>query len=438
MAESPRTHYLEQLIARRDNGRVKIITGVRRCGKSYLLNVLYKRLLLQSGVALEHIIEIALDEVQFARYRNPIELDALIRSKIDSPDQTYYVFIDEIQFCTEEPNPYTSNPADTITFVDTVMGLSKLPNVDLYITGSNSKMLSTDILTQFEDRGDEVHLNPLSFAEYLEACDDKEYALRDYLVFGGMPRLLALHSVEEKSRYLKDLFAQTYTRDVIERNHLRGEAETLDILLDFTASSVGSLTNPTKLSNRFLSERKMKVGNATIDDYLRCFQEAFIIDRVLRFDIKGGGYFKTPSKYYFTDIGLRNARLNFRQNDANHMMENVVYNDLMRRGFNVDVGVVNALIKAESDDPSMLSYSSRQFEVDFVANQISSRYYVQVALGIDDSGKREQETFPLRKIGDSFKKIVVIRDDIIPWHDDKGILYLGLERFLLDDAAIDL
>jgi len=431
-----RDQYLNKLVSRMHNGRVKIITGIRRCGKSFLLSTLFKRHLLQSGVASEQIIEIALDELDQAKYRNPVELNHHIRSRLTDPKAQYYVFIDEIQFSTEEKNPYTSDPTDTITFVDAILGLMKLDNVDLYITGSNSKMLSTDILTQFEDRGDEIRLMPLSYEEFYPACEDKPHALRDYLMFGGMPRVLAEATVEDKSRYLKNLFSETYLQDVIARNRIRGNREVLDTLLDFMASSVGSLTNPTKLANRFASETKTNVGHSTIDAYLGYFQEAFILQKAQRFDVKGGGYFRTPSKYYFTDVGLRNARLNFRQQDENHLLENVVFNDLVRRGFNVDIGVVP--YSEWSGHGSCRKKVTGQLEVDFVANQVSRRYYVQTALGVDDAGKREQEVKSLNRIGDSFKKIVVVKDDIIPWHDEKGILYLGLERFLLDERAIDL
>ena len=436
MAIIERKQYLDMLVSRRDNGRVKIITGIRRCGKSFLLSTLYKRFLLEDGVAGDQIIEVALDEIDQARYRNPIELNAYIKSKVGDKSRRYYVFIDEIQLSTKEKNPYTSDPEDVLTFVDTVLGLQKLNNVDLYVTGSNSKMLSSDILTQFEDRGDEIHLMPLSYAEYYPACPDQAHALRDYMVFGGMPRILEENTVKDKSRYLKELFSETYLKDVLERNRIHGDREALEVLLDFAASSVGSLTNPTRLSNRFASEKKMKVSHSTIDTYLRYFEEAFILQKAERFDVKGGGYFTTPSKYYFADVGLRNARLNFRQTDENHLLENMVYNDLVRRGFNVDVGVVPySMWSGHGADKKKVT---GQFEVDFVANQVSRRYYVQVALGVDDEGKREQETKPFERIGDSFKKIVVVKDDIVPWHDEKGILFIGVERFLLDDRALDL
>ena len=431
-----RNQYLNMLIARRGNGRVKIITGIRRCGKSFLLSTLYKRYLLDDGVAGDQIVEVALDEISQARYRNPIELHAHIKEKVADKTRQFYVFIDEIQMSTKERNPYTSDPNDVLTFVDAVLELQKLENVDLYITGSNSKMLSSDILTQFEDRGDEIHLRPLSYAEYLPACADPVHALRDYMVFGGMPRVLAEDGFEGKSRYLKGLFTETYLKDVVERNRIRGDRESLEVLLDFVASSVGSLTNPARLSNRFSSEQNTNISHTTIDTYLRYFREAFIIEKVDRFNVKGGGYFNTPSKYYFADVGLRNARLNFRQTDENHLLENMVYNDLARRGFNVDVGVVPYSAWA-GHGPDKKKVAG-QLEVDFVVNQFSRRYYIQVALGVDDEGKRAQETRPFDRIGDSFKKVVIVKDDIIPRHDEKGILFVGIERFLLDERALEL
>ncbi|MBQ9059168.1 MAG: ATP-binding protein [Atopobiaceae bacterium] len=427
MLEVQRPHYLKKLSARQDNGRVKVITGIRRCGKSYLLNRLYKQHLIDLGIGEDQIIEVALDEARNARLRNPFELDTFVRERVSDDSMRYYLFLDEIQFSSAEVNPYTSDPNDIITFVDVILGLQRLENVDIYVTGSNSKMLSSDILTQFEDRADNIHLHPLSFAEYSSAIGDSNEDLRDYLVFGGMPRIINETSIQDKSRYLKQLFEETYLRDVIQRNNLRVEQEELGIVLDFIASSIGSLTNPARLENRFLSERHMRVNHTTISSYLKCFEDAFIISSACRFDIKGGGYFKTPLKYYFEDVGLRNARLNFRQDDENHLIENVVYSELLRRGFNVDVGVVSHRTQGVS----------KQFEVDFVANLISKRYYIQVALGIDDPGKREQEIASLKRIGDSFKKIVIVKDDIIPWHDERGILYLGLRRFLVDESSMD-
>lgn len=435
--EIRRDQYLQQLIKKKGNGRVKIITGIRRCGKSYLLFQLYKQYLMREGVGTDQIIEIKLDEVENVRYRNPFELNDFIRSNIIDETKQYYVMIDEIQFCAEVPNPYLDDPAEKVTFVDTLLGLMNRRNVDVYITGSNSKMLSKDVVTQFRDRGDEIHLYPLSFAEFKESCTDPEHAWRDYCVYGGMPYVLQLESREEKSRYLKDLFKETYIKDIIERNDIRNEEEVLEILLDFISSAIGSLTNPSKLENRFQTEKKITISHNTISKYLEFFKEAYLIDSAKRYDIKGSAYFDTPLKYYFSDIGLRNARLNFRQVEENHIMENILYSDLIRRGYNVDVGVIN--YSRREKDPNGNEKKIRvQLEVDFVINRGSQRYYIQSALNVDSQEKLEQETNSLNRIDDSFRKIVVIKDDIIPWHDEKGILYIGIQEFLLNENAIDL
>ena len=432
-----RNRYLNELIKRRDNGRVKIITGIRRCGKSYLLFELYKSYLISQGIREDQIIELALDEIRNARYRNPFELDIFVRNRITDNSTRYYVFIDEVQFCEEVQNPYIKNGDQKITFIDTVLGLMKIKNADVYVTGSNSKMLSKDVLTQFRDRGDEIHLYPLSYAEFYESCRDKDHAWRDYCTFGGMPYVLSLETPEDKSRYLKDLFEETYVKDVIERHDIRNDREVIEILLDFISSSIGSLTNPSKLENRFASEKKVKVTHTTISRYLEYFKDAYVIDSAQRYDVKGSAYFDTPLKYYFSDIGLRNARLNFRQVEETHIMENILYNELILRGYNVDVGVVgySKRIRDESGKEKKIRI---QLEVDFVVNRNNQRYYIQSALSVSDPDKRAQETNSLLRIDDSFRKIVVVRDDIIPWHDEKGILFIGIEQFLMNPNAIDM
>ena len=439
-----RDQYLNALIRKKNNGRVKIVTGLRRCGKSFLLFNLYKKYLLDNGISQDQIVELPLDEIDNIRYRNPFELSAYIKERIAAPSKHHYVFIDEIQFCAEVPNPYLDDPAEKVTFIDAVLGLMKRRNVDIYITGSNSKMLSRDVLTQFRDRGDEIHLRPLSFSEFWTACRDScgpsvpstEAAWRDYCIFGGMPYLLSMDTPEEKSRYLKDLFDETYLKDIVERKNIRNEKDILEILLDFVSSAVGSLTNPAKLENRFSSEKKIKVSHNTIAKYLDYFTEAYILDAVKRYDVKGAKYFSTPLKYYFADIGLRNARLNFRQIEETHIMENIIYNDLVRRGFNVDVGVV-PYAKRERDEQGREKKRPVQLEVDFVANQGTRRYYIQSALSVDDPQKRAQETNSLNRIEDSFRKIVIIKDDILPRHDEKGILYIGIKDFLLNEQAME-
>ncbi len=428
----PRKQYVEKLIQKRDNGRVKVITGLRRCGKSVLLFQLYRDYLLNVGVPQEQMICLALDILANAKYRNPIELDRRIREQITDNNERYYVFIDEIQFVSEIRNPYVDDPKAKITFIDVALGLMQMPNVDVYVTGSNSKMLSSDILTQFRDRGDEIRVFPLSFAEFYEAYeDDKRGAWQEYYTYGGMPVVAALNTHEEKSRYLRDLFSRTYIKDVLERHKIINEDEVLEILLDILASCIGSLTNPNKLSNTFKSERKVNVAPETIGRYVEYFLDAFLIQKAMRYDVKGRKYIKTPSKYYYSDPGLRNARLGFRQLEENHLMENVLYNDLVRRGLDVDVGVIEYNTK-EMDGKSI----RKQLEVDFVVNRGSDRFYVQSALSIADPKKKEQEIASLLRIPDSFKKIVVVKDYLKPWTDEHGIQYMGIEQFLLDEGVM--
>ncbi len=427
-----RQQYLKQLISKKDNGRIKIITGLRRCGKSYLLFVLYRQYLLNSGVLEDQIIGLALDEIDNAKYRNPFALNEVVKERTSDRNKKYYVFIDEIQFVREIQNPYMDDPNEKLNFIDVVLGLMKLPNVDVYITGSNSKMLSSDILTQFRDRGDEIHVNPLSFAEVYEKYEeDRRGAWRDYYTYGGMPLVWGTDSHEERSRYLRDLFSQTYIKDVLERHQVKNDAEILEMLLNVLASSIGSLTNPSKLANTFNSERHIKIAPDTIDTYIGYFMEAFLLRKAERYDVKGRKYIKTPAKYYYSDVGLRNARLGFRQLEETHLMENVLYNDLIRRGFDVDVGVVEQNIRDDFGEKSR-----KQLEVDFVVNRGDERYYIQSALSIDEPEKKSQEIASLLHIPDSFKKIVVVRDYIKPWRDEHGIQYVGIEDFLLDESLI--
>ncbi len=428
----PRKQYLDQLIRKKDNGRIKIITGLRRSGKSYLLFTLYRQHLINSGIPAEQIIGLALDEIDNARYRNPFELNNFIKERTSDTAKRYFVFIDEIQFVTEIQNPFVDDPNEKLNFIDVVLGLMKLPNVDLYVTGSNSKMLSSDILTQFRDRGDEIRVNPLSFAEVYENYSaDKRGAWRDYYTYGGMPLVWLSETHEERSRYLRDLFTRTYMKDILERHQIKNDTEVLDILLNILASSVGSLTNPSKLSKTFDSERHIKISSDTIDTYIGYFMDAFVLQRAQRYDVKGRKYIKTPVKYYYSDVGLRNARLGFRQLEETHLMENVIYNDLLRRGFDVDVGVVEQNIK--TDDGKNVR---KQLEVDFIVNRGDERCYIQSALSIDDADKQLQEITPLLRIPDSFKKLVVVKDYIKPYRDGYGIQYVGIEDFLLDEGFI--
>ena len=428
----PREQYLNKIISKKDNGRIKIITGLRRSGKSVLLFQLYRDWLIREGIHEDHIIALALDIWENAKYRNPIELDKYVRDRMVADGEKYYIFIDEIQFVAEIQNPYVDNPDARISFIDVVLGFMQMKNADVYVTGSNSRMLSSDILTQFRDRGDEIRVYPLSFAEfYHEYKGDKRGAWQDYYTYGGMPFVTSLETHEEKSRYLKDLFARTYIKDVLERHEIKNDAAVLSILLDILASGIGSLTNPTKLSNTFKSERQISIGSETIEKYIGYFEEAFLIEKAVRYDIKGRKYIGTPAKYYYTDSGLRNARLGFRQLEETHIMENVLYNDLIRRGMDVDVGVVEYNTKDSAGKKIR-----KQLEVDFVVNKGEKRFYIQSALSIAEPEKKEQEIASLKRIPDSFSKTVVVRDYLKPWQDENGIVYLGIEQFLLDEDIL--
>ena len=427
-----REQYLNEIISKKDNGRIKIITGLRRSGKSVLLFQLYRDWLIKEGIHEDHIIALALDVLENAKYRNPIELDKYVRDRMVADGEKYYIFIDEIQFVSEIQNPYVDNPDAKISFIDVVLGFMQMKNADVYVTGSNSRMLSSDILTQFRDRGDEIRVYPLSFAEfYREYKGDKRGAWQDYYTYGGMPFVTSLETHEEKSRYLKDLFDRTYIKDVLERHEIKNDAAVLSILLDILASGIGSLTNPTRLSNTFKSERQIAIGSETIEKYIGYYEEAFLIEKAVRYDIKGRKYIGTPAKYYYTDLGLRNARLGFRQLEETHIMENVLYNDLIRRGMDVDVGVVEYNTKDSAGKKIR-----KQLEVDFVVNKGEKRFYIQSALSIADPEKKEQEIASLKRIPDSFSKIVVVRDYLKPWQDENGIVYLGIEQFLLDEDIL--
>ena len=432
--EFSRLEYMQKLISKMHNGRVKIITGIRRCGKSYLLFELFTRYLQEEGIAANQIITLALDEFRNAKYRNPMELDKYIREQITDKSKQYYILIDEIQFVSEIQNPYVESHDAKLTFVDVVLGLIKIKNADVYITGSNSKMLSSDVLTQFRDRGDEIRVYPLSFTEFHEMYEGNERdGWVDYYTYGGMPIVSSLPSHEEKSQYLRNLFKRTYIKDVVERYNIQNDTAVLEDLLNITASAVGSLTNPTKLSKTFLSEKQIKISSATIDKYLDYFVDAFLIYRANRYDVKGKRYMQTPLKYYYTDVGLRNVRLGFRQQEETHIMENVLYLDLIRRGYDVDVGVVEQNIKTPEGKKLR-----KQLEVDFVVNRGDERYYIQSALSVAEPEKRKHEIESLIRIPDSFKKIVITRDYIKPWTDENGIQYVGVEQFLLDKNALSV
>ena len=424
-----RDRYLKQLIAKQKDGMIKIVTGIRRCGKSYLLNVLFRQHLLGEGVPERDIIMLALDEEANMRYRNPLELGKHIRELCADRSRFFYVLLDEIQKVDSILNPYLpDNPNERIGFVDVLLGLKNLPNVDLYVTGSNSKMLSVDILTEFKDRGEEIRVNPLTFDEFMSAYQgDSRMAWAEFMMYGGMPFVLSKTGHAEKAAYLHGLFERTYITDVIERNKLKNSKDVLEDLLNILASSVGSLTNTTKLENTFKSEKRVNISHNTISTYIDCFVDAFILKKAARYDIKGRKYIGAQQKYFYSDIGLRNARLNFRQQEENHIMENIIYNELTARGFSVYLGVVETtVVDVEGKRRRSL------LEVDFVCHRGHARYYIQSALTVAEESKRQQEINSLTKINDSFVKIVVVRDYIVRWHDEAGILYIGVEDFLLN------
>ncbi len=429
MTKIQRKRCLDKLIALRDNGQVKIITGIRRCGKSFLLNTLYRDYLIKQGIAPEQIIFLDLDDMQNHMYRNPIKLDKHVRNLIKESNKHYYILLDEIQKVRRIPNPDLPNePDEKIGFVDVLNGLKNLPNADIYVTGSNSKMLSSDIATEFRGRGDLIQLSPLTYDEFYDAYQgDKHHAWREFITYGGMPKVVLLTSHEEKSQYLADLFNLIYLTDVIERNNLKANIDVLDDLLNIVSSAVGSLTNPSRLANTFESVKHLKIKNETLSRYLDCFIEAFILNKSFRYDIKGRAYMDTPLKYYFTDIGLRNVKINFRQQEENHMMENVLYNELKARGFSIDVGVVPYRWK---DQEGKMRQSL--LEVDFVVNKAEKRYYIQSALTVAEEDKRQQEVNSLNRIDDSYTKIVIVKDGILPWTDDRGVQYISIEDFLLE------
>lgn len=421
-----RDNYLKKLIAKKENGLIKVITGLRRSGKSYLLFTIYKNYLLEQGINESQIIELSLDDISNLKYRNPFNLDEYIRGKIKNPKEKYFIFLDEIQMCSIIENPYVKG--DYVSFVDVLLGLIKRDNVDIYVTGSNSRMLSSEILTQFRGRSDEIRVAPLSFKEFYEAYEgDKHEAFNEYIVYGGMPYVLSLNSREEKIEYLKNLFKETYIKDILERNDIKNNEDVIEELLNVISSSIGSLTNPLKLSNTFKSIKNVSISSNTINKYLNMCIDAFIIKKSKRYDIKGKKYIESPFKYYFEDIGLRNARINFSQIEENHIMENIIYNELLNRGFNVDVGIVEHNYKDENGKSKR-----KQYEIDFVCNKGNERIYIQSALNVNDKDKKEQEIRGFLKIDDSYKKIVVVRDNIIPLKDENGILFIGIEKFLLD------
>lgn len=427
-----RKKYLAQLISKKENGLIKVITGIRRCGKSYLLFNIYHDYLNSIGVDDSHIIEIVLDDDENIKYRNPILLGEYIRSLLVDKDKMYYIFLDEIQKVKSVKNPYLDDENEKIGFVDVLLGLMKKKNADVYVTGSNSKMLSSDILTEFRGRGDEIRVYPLSFSEFFQSFEgDKHDAWQEYYTYGGMPFVCGLKDHRAKAQYLSGLFENIYLSDILERHNIHDKSA-LDDILDVVSSSVGSLTNPQKIADTFATVKHIKITPEKVSRYLDYFVDSFMIDKARRYDIKGRKYIGSPQKYYFSDIGLRNARLNFRQTEENHIMENIIFNELIGRGFNVDVGIVEYNYR-DTDGKS----KKTNLEVDFVFSYGSRKYYIQSTLSVGLEEKRIQEVRPYSIIPDSFKKIVIVKDNIIPWHDENGILYLGIEKFLLNENAID-
>ena len=416
--EIKRDYYLEQIRIRENNGMIKVITGVRRCGKSYLIFRLYKNELLSRGIENNHIIDIALDGIENEELREAHALYNFVKSKI-TDDKQYYVLLDEIQFVERFPEVLNS--------------FLRMDNIDVYVTGSNSRFLSSDILTEFRGRGDEIRVYPLSFAEYVSGYDGtEEDAWNDYMTFGGLPKILSMKTDEQKVKYLTDLFKETYLKDIVERNHIKNSAEMED-LVNILASAIGSLTNPKKLQNTFRTVMQSVISDKTIKSYIDYLCEAYLIDVAIRYDIKGKKYISTPMKIYFVDPGLRNARLGFRQIEETHLMENIIYNELRRRGYLVDVGLVE-LRESDKNGKRVRTH----LEVDFIAYKGNNKYYIQSAFALLDAEKKMQEERPLLSIGDSFKKIVVVGNHIKLKRDDMGITTMGIREFLMKENSLDL
>ena len=426
--------YLNRIIPYMWDGQVKVITGIRRCGKSYLLRTIFKQYLLEQGVAEDHILSYELDVAKDIRYRNPLELAKTVREKIEGQEGRYYLFVDEIQMSDEVPNPY--NPAGkAITFFDALNDLKTLSNLDIYVTGSNSRMLSSDILTEFRGRSDEIHVHPLRFAEYYAAVGgDKAEAFEDYAFFGGMPLILSRPDDTAKMNYLKSLFSEVYIKDIVERKKIKRE-DILSATLDLLCSSVGSLTNPNNIANALNSRQKRTGGDTvsvnTVTAYIGHLLDAYLFEECRRYDVKGKDYFDYPNKYYCEDLGLRNARTGFRQQEMTHIMENILYNELRIRGCEVDIGIVYAMEKNKKGKSVQIPR-----EIDFVATRGGKKTYIQSAYAMDTEEKAVTESKPLSLTGDAFPKIIVRQDIRKRWYDENGVLNIGILDFLLDDAVI--
>ena len=416
--EIKRDRYLNLLISKKHNGLIKVITGMRRCGKSYLLFTLFKDYLLSEGIEKNHIIEIAFDAYENKQYRDPDVLYPYLKEKIKD-DGMYYVLLDEVQLLGE--------------FEAILNSLTRMKNVDVYVTGSNARFLSKDVITEFRGRGDEVHMYPLSFAEFMSVYPGtKQDGWNEYMLYGGLPLVLSFTTPDQKIAFLKSLFEETYISDIVGRHNIRNKAE-LEELLNILSSAIGSLTNPEKLSATFRSVKNKKISSATIRKYIDYLCDSFLIDSAVRYDVKGKKYIDTPVKYYFTDMGLRNARLNFRQLEETHSMENIIFNELKIRGFNVDVGVI---IQYDTNEKG--NSVRRQLEIDFVCNKGSKRYYIQSAYAIPDQAKMEQEQRSLMRTGDFFKRIIITKDTPAPHYNENGVLIMSIYDFLLNENSLDI
>lgn len=415
--EIKRDRYLNTLISKKHNSLIKVITGMRRCGKSYLLFTLFKEHLLSVGVDEDHIIEIAFDAFENKKYRDPDVLYPYLKEQIKD-DAMYYVLLDEVQLLGE--------------FESILNSLIRMKNVDVYVTGSNARFLSKDVITEFRGRGDEVHMYPLSFAEFMSVYPGtKQDGWNEYMLYGGIPLVLEFTTPDQKVSFLKSLFEETYISDIVGRHNIRNKAE-LEELLNILSSAIGSLTNPQKLSATFQTVKKKKISNSTIKRYIDYLCDSFLIDSAIRYDVKGRKYIDTPVKYYFTDMGLRNARLNFRQIEETHSMENIIFNELKMRGFNVDVGVI-----MQYDTNENGSGIRKQLEIDFVCNQGSKRYYIQSAYAIPNQAKMEQEQRSLMLTGDFFKRMIITKDTPAPYYNESGVLIMSVYDFLLNENSLD-
>ena len=413
MKEIKREQYLNELIAAKENKLIKVITGIRRAGKSYLLDPIFKNYLIDNGIKEDHIIKLDLDLIENSQYREPMVLFNYIMNSVKDNDM-YYILLDEIQLVSD--------------FEKVLNSFLKKPNLDVYVTGSNSRFLSSDIITEFRGRSTEIRVYPLSFKEFVEIKEmPNDIAWKEYVLYGGLPPVVLQTNEKQKREYLANLFETTYLKDIIERNDIKRK-DVLDAIINILASSIGSLTNPMNIYKTYLATGDKDISLNTITSYIEHLENAFLIRKIDRYDVKGRKYISTPFKYYFTDLGLINVRLNFRQQEENHIMENIIYNELLIRGYNVDVGVVEV----------RSSNNRVYYEIDFVCNMASNRYYIQSALNIDSPEKNYQESRPLNSVGDNFKKVIIVKDDINLWHNEDGILIIGIKEFLLNKNSLEL